>query len=58
MTKDQQKRIAYDLAIEYVKENRKLIDVESNIPQLTEKFSIIYEKFYNALDSSNLQNLL
>lgn len=58
MSTDQQKKIAYDLASEYMKQRQLLSDVDSKIPEMVSRFSDVYEKFYTSLTDSKLQNLL
>lgn len=58
MSPEQNKRIAYDLALEFTKQHHILSDVESNIPEMVNHFADICEKFDSALKtSSKMQNL-
>lgn len=58
MSIDQQKRIAYDLTVEYMRQRQLLSDVDSKIPEMVERFSDIYEKFYNSLTNSKISKML
>ena len=52
MSPEQSKKIAYDLALEYVRQHPVLSDIESNIPKMVEHFAEICEKFNDALKKS------
>jgi len=58
MSTDQQKKIAYDLSVEFIRQRKLLSDVDSKIPEMVERFSDVYEKFYISLTNSKLQKLL
>lgn len=58
MSQDQQRKIAYDLAMEYMKQRQLLSDVDCNIPNMVDRFSDVYEKFFNSLTNSKINKLL
>lgn len=58
MSPEQNKRITYDLALEYAKQHQHFSDVESNIPEMVDHFASICEKFSKAIsESQKMQNL-
>lgn len=53
------KKLAYDLTLEFVKENMLFKGVDNDITILTDRFSQYYESFYKAIgDNEKLKSLL
>lgn len=59
MTMEQQKRLAYDLMMEYIKQNHSLHEVPlGNIPDIVEHCGDIFQMFYNSLTGNTKFNKL
>lgn len=52
MSPEQNKKITYDLALEYLRQHALFSDVESNIPEMIDHFAEICEKISNAISNS------
>jgi hypothetical protein len=52
------KKLAYDLALEFIKENTSFKGKDNDIIILTDRFSQYYESFYKAIgDNEKLKSL-
>ena len=49
MTTEKAKILAHELTMEYVKQNKLLSDVQSNIPQMVNEVANINKQFYDEI---------
>lgn len=54
MTMEEQKKVAYDLTMEYIKVNNLLADVQSNVPKMVERVESVYQDFYKNLTDKKI----
>lgn len=54
MAMEQQKRVAYELTMEYIKKHNVLADVKSNIPKMVMEVEDVYNRFYNNLTDKKI----
>lgn len=58
MSPEQNKRIAYDLAVEYMRQRKLLSDVDENIPKMVERFGNVCELFSESIRKDQKLNNL
>lgn len=54
MSPETQKRIAYDLTMEYIRQSKMLHDCYQEIPSKVEEIEKIYNSFYKSLNGKNI----
>ncbi len=55
MNTDSKRKIAYDLTLEYVKQNNIMkVNMDSTIPKSIDTIEKIYNEIYNSLEGKNI----